>query len=66
MEEQTLKLKKSGNQHWDTLADMVAGEVGTVSGSFTTSGQLYYSAVFSGFGAELTWIPEFACELSIP
>jgi hypothetical protein len=64
MNEQTLTLKKSGNEAWDHLADLVAGEVGNVTGSFTTEGNLYFSAVFQVYGAELTWIPAGCCEVS--
>jgi hypothetical protein len=66
MPDQTLTLKHSGIEQWDRLTDLVAGETGTVTGAFTTEGSLYYSAVFPSYGAELTWIPESACEVSIP
>jgi hypothetical protein len=69
MTDKTLTLKHSGNEQWDRLADLVNGEVGTVTGAFTTDGVLYHNAVFPTYGAELTWIPAEACvveEVPIP
>jgi hypothetical protein len=51
-----LTLKTTGNELYDRIASLVAGESGEVTGSPHTDGKQFYNAVFSGYG-EVTWIP---------
>jgi hypothetical protein len=58
-----LTLKTTGDELFDRIAGLVAGESGEVTGSPFTDGKQFYNAVFPNYG-EVTWIPESACTIT--
>jgi hypothetical protein len=58
-----LTLKTTGNELFDRIAGLVAGESGEVTGSPYTDGKQFYNAIFPAYG-EVTWIPESACTVT--
>jgi hypothetical protein len=60
-----LTLKTTGDEFWDRVAALVAGESGEVVGSPVTDGKQFYNAVFASYG-EVTWIPAECAEISEP
>ena len=59
----SLTIKTTGDEFWDRVASLVAGEVGEVVGSPVTDGKQFYNAVFPNYG-EVTWIPAEVAELT--
>ena len=51
-----LTIKTTGDELFDRIAGLVAGESGEVTGSPYTDGKQYYNAIFPSYG-EVTWIP---------
>jgi hypothetical protein len=58
-----LTLNTTGNEFWDRIAGLVAGETGTVTGSPFTDGKQFYNAIFPNYG-EVTWIPDTVCTVT--
>jgi hypothetical protein len=54
----TITFKSTGNAEWDRVATLLDGEIGNVSGEFTTDTNTFYNAVFPNYGGEFTWIPD--------
>jgi hypothetical protein len=51
-----LTIKTTGDELFDRIAGLVAGESGEITGSPYTDGKQFYNAIFPNYG-EVTWIP---------
>ena len=58
-----ITIKKTENEKWNTVADLLNGEVGTVKGYEICDGIKTYKANFYTYGALFVDIPEEVCDV---